>query len=72
MDFLDKLLPPIVDCPSLLKDPSTPLFTAGMILMLSPPLVSLVLSPLVAYISMWAGAVCLLMAILLLIRTGHE
>jgi hypothetical protein len=49
-----------------------PLFIAGMILVLSPPLLTLALNPVAAYIVMWAGALSLLVAIFLLLGTGHE
>jgi hypothetical protein len=51
------------------KDLSTPPFVAGMVLMCSPPLLSVVLSPMAAYIVMLAGLLCVLIALVLLQRT---
>jgi hypothetical protein len=51
-----------------IKDYSIPLFLVVMVLVLCAPLVSLVMNPLVAYIGMWFAALCLLFAIIRLLR----
>jgi hypothetical protein len=51
-----------------IKDHPIPLFLAAMVLVLSAPLVSLIMNPLVAYIGLWFAALCLLFAIIRLLR----